>query len=96
MTIYNELRALLDQFHKEKIEYAICGGMALAAHGWPRTTMDIDILIEKEKWNKRIKLESKDGPLTVVSKDGLVAMKKLRGSGQDKDDLRVLRYGNKK
>lgn len=48
MTIYDELQALIKQLRKLKIEYALCGGLAMATHGWPRTTMDIDILIEKK------------------------------------------------
>jgi hypothetical protein len=36
------LLAALDQDH---IEYALCGGMAMAIHGRPRATVDIDILI---------------------------------------------------
>lgn len=48
MTIYDELQALIKRFRKLKIEYALCGGLAMATHGWPRTTMDIDMLIEKK------------------------------------------------
>lgn len=48
MTIYDELQALIELLRKKGIEYALCGGLAMAAHGWPRTTMDIDILIEKK------------------------------------------------
>lgn len=47
MTINDELQALIQRLRDAKIEYALCGGLAMAAHGWPRTTMDIDILIEK-------------------------------------------------
>lgn len=47
MTLYDELRALIDRFNEEKIAYALCGGLAMAAHGWPRATMDIDMLIEE-------------------------------------------------
>lgn len=28
------------------IEYAICGGWAMAIHGFPRATIDIDLLVE--------------------------------------------------
>ncbi|MDO9542378.1 MAG: hypothetical protein Q7J98_08650 [Kiritimatiellia bacterium] len=48
MTIYDELQALIKQFRKLKVEYALCGGLAMATHGWPRTTMDIDMLIEEK------------------------------------------------
>jgi predicted nucleotidyltransferase len=29
------------------IDYALCGGLAVAAHGYPRLTKDIDLLIEE-------------------------------------------------
>lgn len=38
---------LVDLFAAEGIEYALCGGLALAVHGHPRATKDIDILIER-------------------------------------------------
>lgn len=46
MTINDELQGLIQLLRNAKIEYALCGGLAMAAHGWPRTTMDIDMLIE--------------------------------------------------
>lgn len=32
-----------------EIPYALCGGLAMAVHGWPRATMDIDLLIEENR-----------------------------------------------
>jgi hypothetical protein len=46
MKIYHELQELIGRFRKEDVEYALCGGLAMAVHGWPRATMDIDLLIE--------------------------------------------------
>jgi len=48
MTINDELQALIKLLNEAGIEYALCGGLAMAVHGWPRTTMDIDMLIEKK------------------------------------------------
>jgi hypothetical protein len=39
-----ELAALTSAFDAGKIEYALCGAVALAIHGVPRATQDIDIL----------------------------------------------------
>jgi hypothetical protein len=41
-----ELEALIDAFDADGVEYALCGGLALAVHGHPRATQDIDILVE--------------------------------------------------
>jgi predicted nucleotidyltransferase len=41
----NDIRALLEIMIKHGVEFAICGGHAVAYHGYPRMTMDVDILI---------------------------------------------------
>ena len=47
-TLESELRELVKRFNEAKIEYALCGGMAVALHGYPRFTKDIDFLIPRE------------------------------------------------
>jgi hypothetical protein len=41
-----ELEALIDAFDADAVPYALCGGLALAVHGFPRQTKDIDILVQ--------------------------------------------------
>ena len=48
MDLREELLSLVDLFAAEGIEYAVCGGIALAIHGYPRLTRDIDVLIRPE------------------------------------------------
>jgi len=43
--IYRELSALVSLLEEQRIEYALCGGIALAVHGAPRATQDIDLLV---------------------------------------------------
>ncbi len=40
-----ELTRLRDRLEDARIEYALCGGLAMGVHGHPRATIDIDILI---------------------------------------------------
>ncbi len=40
-----ELQTLIDKLHENRVSYALCGGLALAVHGFPRATVDIDILV---------------------------------------------------
>lgn len=47
MDLYEELVAVLDQLDESGIDYAICGGIAVALHGYPRFTKDIDLLIRR-------------------------------------------------
>jgi hypothetical protein len=48
MDLAEELLGLIDALSADGIEYAICGGVALAIHGHPRFTKDIDLLIRQE------------------------------------------------
>ena len=43
-----ELRALVSTLETRNIDYALCGGLAMAVHGLPRATVDIDLLIRSE------------------------------------------------
>jgi len=45
MDIVATLNFLLEEFNKQKISYAIIGGLALHTAGVPRATSDIDFLI---------------------------------------------------
>jgi hypothetical protein len=49
MDLLGELRALIAAFDHEQLDYALCGGVALAVHGVPRATQDIDILVREEQ-----------------------------------------------
>jgi hypothetical protein len=146
--LFDELKALVSGFEAGAVDYALCGGLALAVHAIPRATVDIDVLVpasalERAKvearrlgfvieanpmkfakgaveihrlskidadsgdllmldllvvtsktqraWESREELELEHGRLFVVSKTGLIALKSLRGSGQDKEDIRQLK-----
>ena len=148
--IYNELRVLTDSLEKEGIQYALCGGLAMAVHGHVRATVDIDLLILAEElesvfriaaklgygvkaepmelaggkvvihrvtklfsetedylsvdlilaedemkpvWESRQKVKLEQGDLTVVSREGLIDLKQLRGSKQDLADIDHLKGG---
>ena len=150
LDIYDEFRNLVAMLDDHRIEYALCGGMAMAVHERPRMTIDIDILIEEESldevvammtgfgytirgkdlsfasgaveirriskidpdsgdllsldlllvtpqlrmvWDSRVQSEWEGGTFSVVSRTGLIALKQLRRSGQDLDDIRALEGG---
>lgn len=46
--LYEEFKAIVSALDDEGIEYAVCGGLAMAVHGFPRATVDIDLLILSE------------------------------------------------
>jgi hypothetical protein len=46
MDLLEELKNLTAKLHSEGIEYALCGGLAMAIYAMPRATLDIDIMVE--------------------------------------------------
>ena len=48
MKLKDELLKIVVSLDKAGIDYALCGGLAVAIHGHPRMTKDIDILIRWE------------------------------------------------
>lgn len=59
--LLDELEQLLAAFESEHIEYAVCGGVALTIHGFPRATMDIDILIREDSLSKTTEIAERCG-----------------------------------
>lgn len=148
--LYDEFLLLIRALDEQEIEYALCGGMAMAVYDCPRTTIDIDLLILSESlepilgiaatlgytirgldmtfangaveirrvskihsgtghllsldlllvtpeirdvWDARVKADWEGGELSVVSRSGLIELKKLRFSAQDQADISALQEG---
>jgi hypothetical protein len=53
MEIQKDFKELLELFNANEVEYLIVGGYALAFHGAPRFTGDIDLLVKAESENAR-------------------------------------------
>jgi hypothetical protein len=52
MDILEELKRLVERLDEERIQYALCGGLAMAIYALPRATLDIDIMIESDSLEK--------------------------------------------
>jgi hypothetical protein len=146
--LYEELRKVTAAFDERNIDYALCGGLAMAVYDHARATIDIDVLILSDSldlalqiareldytirgldlsfadgaieirrvskihpttrhvltldlllvtaairdvWDSRVEAEVEDGKLSVVSREGLIALKMFRSSGRDLDDIALLR-----
>ncbi|MBN1868482.1 nucleotidyltransferase family protein [Candidatus Sumerlaeota bacterium] len=48
LNIDEELRRIAVALGDRDVPYALCGGLAVALHGFPRATQDIDILVREE------------------------------------------------
>jgi hypothetical protein len=145
----DELYALIDAFEREHIAYAVCGGLALALHGYPRTTLDLDVLVLPDQvadasriarelgfdvparkmifglrtntpremqrvskldssgemlsldlivvaddlqgiWDERVDIDTGSRVVVAVSRDGLIAMKRIAGRPKDLLDIMTM------
>ncbi len=60
-TLLQELLEITSDLERNDIEYAVCGGLALTIHGFPRATFDIDVLIRPESLENAYQVAAKKG-----------------------------------
>ena len=48
MDLYEQLAMIVQELDAEGIPYALCGALALAVHGVPRATSDIDLIVPRD------------------------------------------------
>ena len=48
MQIIAELQGIVAKLEEAGIDYALCGGLAMAVYAMPRATLDIDLMIQVE------------------------------------------------
>ena len=60
-TLLQELLDITSSLERNGIEYAVCGGLAMAIHGFARATMDIDLLIRAENLEKTYQVAATKG-----------------------------------
>ncbi|MCF7818528.1 MAG: nucleotidyltransferase family protein [Kiritimatiellales bacterium] len=58
MNLYHEFKQVVSALEANGVEYALCGGLAMAVYSSPRATMDVDLLIQAKDL-ERVKACSK-------------------------------------
>jgi hypothetical protein len=53
MDLQSDFRELLESFNAHEVEFLVVGGFALAFHGAPRFTGDLDLLVRPDAANAR-------------------------------------------
>lgn len=48
MNLIEELKTILVNLDSAGLDYALCGGLAMAVYAFPRSTFDIDLMIERK------------------------------------------------
>jgi hypothetical protein len=147
--LFEEFRGVVTALARAGVPFAVCGGIAMAIHARPRTTIDIDLLapgdaieglagavaglgferrlrgsirlgggavlmhrltkvapddpevlmldvievspgVTAAAWESRVAADWQGMAVSVVSREGLIALKRLRASPQDLADIRAL------
>jgi acetolactate synthase regulatory subunit len=60
-TLLQELLDITSDLERNGIDHAVCGGLALTIHGFPRATFDIDVLIRPESLEQTYEVAAKKG-----------------------------------
>ena len=60
MDLFDEFQKVIASLQREGIEFAVCGGIALALHGHPRFTSDVDLLVQPEDVERLVALLQAD------------------------------------
>lgn len=61
MNLKTELLGVARALHRTEIPYALCGGLAVVVHGYPRLTRDIDLLVQEGDLDRARKALGKVG-----------------------------------
>lgn len=81
MDLLVELQNIIEAFDKEKIDYALCGGLALAVYARPRATLDIDIMVDPGLLDKTKQIVEKLGfnipAMPMTFKEGSVRIHRM-------------------
>jgi hypothetical protein len=61
LDLFEETMALLAELERHGVPYAVAGALALAIHGVPRATTDIDLLVRREDVEATLRVASARG-----------------------------------
>jgi hypothetical protein len=92
LDLYHEFELLISALNERQIEYDLCGGLAMAVHGAPRTTVDIDCS-SPPRTSRRSRLRRAGwviaaGPMTF--RNGAVESRRVSKPDPDSHDLLML------
>jgi len=88
MDLYHKFLDTLDTLTQEGVEYILIGGFAVVLYGLPRTTQDIDIVVNPEKENiarlrNALKAVFNDSSIDEITSDELKKYAVVRYGSQD-------------
>ena len=91
VSLYEELKALVAALNQENVPYALCGGLAMAVHGFPRATVDIDFLTPPGSAERILEIGLRLGftlpTVTLQFKQGVQVKRISKPRGPDQEVL---------
>ena len=70
-----DYRDMVECLLREGVDFMLVGGYAVALHGWPRTTFDIDFWIMADPENAKAVMRAITGPKDIAD---AIALEKLK------------------
>lgn len=87
LDLYEETMALLSALDAALVEHALAGGVALAVHGAPRATTDVDLLVRPEALEAALQVAAARGftlrALPMKFSDGLEIQRVTKVAGDE-------------
>ena len=94
LDLYEELRSVVGLFSKPWGPYALCGGLAMAVHSFPRATVDIDLLVLSQDIDKALETAAELGYAIQANpmyfSDGQVEIRRVSKADPEGEDLLCL------
>jgi len=53
LDLVEEFRSIVAALEAADVEFAVCGGLAVAIHAHPRATLDVDLLLPRDQIDRR-------------------------------------------
>src|SRR5215204_1728281 len=95
-TLLDEFRSITEALNDAGIDYAVCGGWAMAIHGLPRATIDIDLLISADDVECAWELAKRHGydveGLPLHFADGIVEIRRISRIDRESKQLVTLDF----
>lgn len=94
MNLTEHLAKVISTLDEAGIDYALCGGLALAVHGHPRFTADIDLLVHPDDIENLLESVRPLGfvipaqPMVMTSSEGSIEIRRI--SAADEQQLVTL------
>lgn len=98
MNVFFEFHKIVQHLQKDKIPYAVIGGVAMAYHAFARFTKDIDILIKQTEVEEISTILGKEGYAPSAKpwkfKDGMELRRFLKIEAEDEMIIDILVAGS--